>query len=557
MQLRLILAFPAFLPNAMGFVNQYGRLPSNPTVSVNRPPDNGRSTTRLFDAPEPLAEEGSWQAFLDEETTGLIYYFDVKTGESLWEPPTATFPEVRLPRKKQRLADSLRRDYRRKRQQEIYGDVDAGQDGSTTTLVDVEEEIEEVDDVGETQQEVVEQTPEGPSWIEGIFDGGSSDAGAKEKKVAKDSTAGAASVKVEDEEPKRDWFGFLDEGKKTQPEVEEEDEAPPPPQKDWFSGFFSSSSTTVEEEKATGTDVAPEQDKGKKFGLFDSFATTFAKPERVEPETVVTPEKVEKKAPVPKKMEEKIVDLTPQPIKIEIGSHILPHPAKMRWGGEDAVFVKGRTFGVFDGVSGAEKMDGVPLYSRTLANEMKKMVGDDGCSIQQMTTYLTNAAAYADGAATGASTAVVASIGENGFLQALNIGDSYCMVVRNGKVTAKTREISHYWECPYQLSDDSPDRPRDGTKLNVELMNGDVILMGSDGVFDNVNDDMLLELVEKSPKKATVIAKRICDLSRKQSTDKNSVTPYAKQAQRRGDPDYRDGLGGKIDDVSCVVVVCK
>merc|ERR1719253_1693174 len=115
-----------------------------------------------------------------------------------------------------------------------------------------------------------------------------------------------------------------------------------------------------------------------------------------------------------------------------------------------------------------------------------------------MTTYLTSAASYADGAATGASTAVVASIGQNGFLQALNVGDSCCMVIRDGKVTAKTREISHYWECPYQLSEDSPDQPKDGTKLNVELIAGDVVIMGSDGVFDNVNDDSILDVVSNT-----------------------------------------------------------
>merc|ERR1712003_590201 len=113
-----------------------------------------------------------------------------------------------------------------------------------------------------------------------------------------------------------------------------------------------------------------------------------------------------------KQIEEKIVVANSKAIKIEMGSHILPHPAKVRWGGEDATFIKGRTFGVFDGVSGAEKLDGVPLYSRTLANEMKKMVGLNGVTVQDMTAFLTTASSYADGAATGASTAVVASVGE-------------------------------------------------------------------------------------------------------------------------------------------------
>jgi len=296
------------------------------------------------------------------------------------------------------------------------------------------------------------------------------------------------------------------------------------PKKDWFSGIFGGQSTTTEENEENEKTISA---------------------------------KVEKKTAVGK-TEDNIVDESPEAIKIEIGSHILPHPAKVRWGGEDATFIKGRTFGVFDGVSGAEKLDGVPLYSRTLANEMKNMIGINGITVQDMTAYLATAASYADGAATGASTAVVASIGENGFLQALNVGDSCCLVVRDGKITAKTREISHYWECPYQLSEDSPDQPKDGTKLNVELIPGDVIIMGSDGVFDNMSDDILLDLVVNSLSlRPPPIAKKICDLSRKLSLDKTSVTPYSKQAQRRGDAEYRDGLGGKVDDVSCVVVVCK
>ena len=81
--------------------------------------------------------------------------------------------------------------------------------------------------------------------------------------------------------------------------------------------------------------------------------------------------------------------------------------------------------------------------------------------------------------------------------------------------------------------------------------------MGSDGIFDNVDDDMILDTVGKTPAKASQIAKKISTVSRKQSQDKESVTPYSKQAQKRGDPNYKFGLGGKVDDIGCVVVVCK
>ena len=45
-------------------------------------------------APEPLATEGEWSAYLDSESTGYIYYFNSVTGESTWEKPTPTFPTV-------------------------------------------------------------------------------------------------------------------------------------------------------------------------------------------------------------------------------------------------------------------------------------------------------------------------------------------------------------------------------------------------------------------------------------------------------------------------------
>eukprot|EP01083_Nonionella_stella_P188040 692290_1 len=96
----------------------------------------------------------------------------------------------------------------------------------------------------------------------------------------------------------------------------------------------------------------------------------------------------------------------------------MPHPEKMSWGGEDALFVSGKSFGVFDGVSGAEKVDGMPLYSNTLAQKLKSSVGKGGLSIEEIKAKMLTAAEYADMSATGASTAAVASIGDDDILRA-------------------------------------------------------------------------------------------------------------------------------------------
>ena len=236
---------------------------------------------------------------------------------------------------------------------------------------------------------------------------------------------------------------------------------------------------------------------------------------------------------------------------------VKPHPEKAAWGGEDYGFTAGRTFGVFDGVSGATKEKGKKLYSRSLAESMKKSAGTDGQTTQELTVAMSTAKLEADDKATGASTAVVASVGQDNVLRALNLGDSVCLVIRDGAVAARTREIIHYFDCPYQLSDESPDRPGDGTTLSAELFRGDVVVAGSDGVFDNLSDAEVCEIVaEFGPRtKANAIAKRIVERSRAVSLDPEAVTPYSTVARgKSGYPAYRDGRGGKVDDVSCVVV---
>ena len=295
------------------------------------------------------------------------------------------------------------------------------------------------------------------------------------------------------------------------------------------------------------------------FGFGDLMATLLSKTEEITEKSSKPKRKVKASSKITEEVvtnENAIIAPELTNIKIEMSGYVLPHPAKVRWGGEDAIFTKGRTFGVFDGVSGADKKDGVPLYSITLAQEMQATVGKKPHDIKELTSLLSDAAAVADKSATGASTAIVASLSETGKLSVLNVGDSYCYVIREGKVFSKSKEIVHYFECPYQLSEDSPDRPKDGTKLNVYVQPGDIILMGTDGVFDNLSDEKILNAVAESPKKASRIAKTLVDLSRAVSLDSDAVTPFAKLAKRNGFEEYESGLGGKLDDISCVVVRC-
>lgn len=421
-------------------------------------PPSSETTLKMSADPQPLATEGQWQAFLDEDTTGLIYYFNVDTGVSMWEPPTKTFPKVSMSRTEKKRMMDIRQGYsgkQKKKQEEKAGESKTKRD----------------------------------SFFSSLFGGDNDDAKDESKKV---DAVVVADIEVASTEPK-------------------------------------------EKKKA---------EKGGPSLSIPFFAS--AAPKATSTKTEAASATPEKKISVSKT------------IKIEIGTKVLPHPEKISWGGEDAIFTQGRTFGVFDGVSGAEKEDGLPLYSVTLANEMKKSSGKKSLELENLRKNLLKAAELADEKATGASTAVVASLGEDGILKALNMGDSCLLLVRDGKVVAQSEDIVHYFDCPYQLAAESPDRPIDGTTLKTEVIPGDTIVMGSDGVFDNLTKDAICDIV-KEGSSAKAIANTISFESRRIGDDPTAITPYAKEAKNIRDggyEDYKDGLGGKVDDISCVVVRC-
>jgi protein phosphatase PTC7 len=463
------------------------------------------SSTRLF--LEPLAQEGEWTAYLDDQNTGLVYYFNRQTGEARWEPPTSTFPQVTLDAAQLFVAKSKQRQYR------------------------------------EAQQEVAVAKARKEKKSFSLF------GGETERKV--ESRMQQQNPAQED----RKGFGFFGGGDSAN--VLEKDEPKVVEQEKRFSFFGKAKDDAVEEVK-----VEEDEKRKRRFSIFQRGASEDEVESRVNGDAgaivaapVPAPVRIMEPTPIKEKPE---VDVDVTPIKYDSGGFVLPHPAKARWGGEDAIFLKGLSFGVFDGVSGASKLDGVPLYSVTLAKELKSaMDKEQSYSIKEITQILSDAASFADKSATGASTAVVGSLNADGDLSVLNLGDSVCMVIRDGKIVAKTREILHYFDCPYQLSEDSPDRPRDGTKLNIRVQKGDVILMGSDGIFDNLTEKQILDFVERNSRfKAATLSRKICDLSRRVSLNGNAETPYAALAKRNGVPDYPDGVGGKVDDVSAVVVKC-
>lgn len=102
----------------------------------------------------------------------------------------------------------------------------------------------------------------------------------------------------------------------------------------------------------------------------------------------------------------------------------------------------------------------------------------------------------------GSSTACVVILNrENSTLYTANIGDSGFMVVRHGRVIHKSEEQQHYFNTPFQLSLPPPgyqqnvlsDQPDSAITNNFPVEDGDVILIATDGVFDNLPQNILVE----------------------------------------------------------------
>lgn len=546
--------------------------------------------------PEPIATEGDWSAYLDSETTGYIYYFNGVTGESTWEPPTDTFPAVNADDASREQRRNERRERRAERRQQqgggegilggLFGgggDKSEGEKSTSTTVEQLQElesmasnteflsELDTVIAEAEEAIAIADKIEKAPDQNKGGFFSSFRGFVSGEEAVEEVETLVADAEERTANLFEGFGFGAKKAPKKTEAAAVVEEEPAQEEENVWVEGvknlftktfktFIPPSTTTNEEKKVVAVEETPTKTKKQEVSDNDFLdavwgSETSARPtlniaEMMKAFQVQTTTADDEVASVDDTDEFKTVVL-------EAALQVKPHPEKVSWGGEDAGFSVGRTFGVFDGVSGAEKEKGKKLYSKFLSDSMKKKIGKEGLSVKEITDYMTEAKEMADETATGASTAVVASIGEDNVLRALNLGDSVCLVLRDGAVAARTREIIHFFDCPYQLGDESPDRPRDGTKLQAEIYPGDIIVAGSDGVFDNLSDADVCDIVGSfGPKtKSSQIAKKIVDRSRTVSLDTNAVTPYSTVARgRSGYDQYKSGRGGKVDDISCIVV---
>ncbi|KAL9243593.1 hypothetical protein vseg_017462 [Gypsophila vaccaria] len=248
-------------------------------------------------------------------------------------------------------------------------------------------------------------------------------------------------------------------------------------------------------------------------------------------------------------------------LSLSVGAHIIPHPAKVERGGEDAFFISSHSGGaiaVADGVSGwAEQNVDPALFARELISNVSSMVDDT--EVEDDPQVLLRKA-HAATSSKGSATVVVAMMQKNGLLKVANVGDCGLRVVRKGQVMFSTCPQEHYFDCPYQLSSEASTQTyQDAVVTTVKLVEGDIVVVGSDGLFDNVYDRQLVSTIA-AHRDVTEAAKALARLARNQSTDSSFDSPYSSEARTKGIdvPDWKKLLGmrltgGKVDDITVVV----
>ncbi|KAL5621549.1 hypothetical protein BROUX41_006449 [Berkeleyomyces rouxiae] len=198
-------------------------------------------------------------------------------------------------------------------------------------------------------------------------------------------------------------------------------------------------------------------------------------------------------------------------------------PGKRPPSGHDAFFIShlGETdsvaFGVADGVGGWVDSGVDPAdFSHGLCEYMAMVSfaypGRDPVSPKSIMQKGYEAVCNDRSVVAGSSTAVVAVAASNGAVEIANLGDSGFIHLRLGAVHAYSKAQQHSFNTPYQMSVIPPsmaariatfggahlsDMPYKADITQHNMRSGDVLVLASDGVWDNMFNEDILKVVSK------------------------------------------------------------
>ncbi|VAI58835.1 unnamed protein product [Triticum turgidum subsp. durum] len=242
-----------------------------------------------------------------------------------------------------------------------------------------------------------------------------------------------------------------------------------------------------------------------------------------------------------------------------------PRALRMNWAScyaprhnEDAHFGhdEAGVVGVADGVGGYRKK-GVDAgaFSRGLMTSafLQVLATESGTPVCPYTLLERAYEETVASAAKGGSTAVILSLAGTALKWAF-IGDSAFAVFRDGRLVHRSQRQQRRFNCPFQLkATGKGERVNKADVGQMAVRHGDVVVLGTDGLFDNMFDAELEVVVRMgmalgfSPKN---MADVVAGIAYEMSTSKTRDSPYSADSRRLQGDQRR---GGKPDDITVVV----
>lgn len=134
------------------------------------------------------------------------------------------------------------------------------------------------------------------------------------------------------------------------------------------------------------------------------------------------------------------------------------------------------------------------------------------------------------------------------------------MLIRAGEPIFRSEEQQHSFNFPFQLGTNSRDTPNDTQMFALKIEEGDIVIIGTDGLFDNVFDEDIVDIIA-SRTQVNVLHSDPQDMSdallrraREVAEDSRfASSPFQSRAIQEGF--YYQG--GKVDDITVLVGIVK
>jgi len=156
----------------------------------------------------------------------------------------------------------------------------------------------------------------------------------------------------------------------------------------------------------------------------------------------------------------------------------------------------------------------------------------------------------------GGSTACVLVIAP-GKISSANLGDGRFLIVRHDQVVYRSRRQQTEFNAPLQLASSGfgGNQPEEAdVRCIADVEPGDVVVLGTDGLFDNLFDADITEIVSTAGARAHPqdVAQRLARKAYDTSMSE-SDTPFSVGARESGIARFKSYRGGKPDDIAVVV----